>query len=1572
MNEKIFKIFMKAYNEFRTNLFGNINNTNKLLFTKNSEDCYLIEENWINYYINCFDQYNKNNRSLESIISFQKYKPNFINDFKTIITYLKNEKKLKLINKNLLELLFSENDLINIPIKYYGGNDKIIIEYKDKKDAKALLLINPLNQNSIINRVYILSINNKQKLLLYIDLLSEENNLNIKLKKKYQKFVISFENYLNKLNNNNTPQKNNNIINNNSNINYNNNNQINNPNNNQSLNNKNYNNNQNNNIIQSNKNQNLDNNNTQNNINESFKIEVLKILIYIFYYKKYLIEEKENVFNENDDYYIINEEWFFKYLEYYDYQKLYISFLNSKNNPKINYNNLKNYCKSLINHFLKKNLINLGKEKSQDLSNIQNIFAKWRIEKNNLPFNNCYIIPSNIFALIIKNEFPNKIFSYFKKKLYVKDNRIYFIDLFKIIIGCLHKDIFIPKYILSYNSSEILDSEKDIVFSYKLEDYIKLRKCYINNNKTQKLISQEMKIGFLISLNNSNLINEINPLNNSSIKNNNSQITSNNKEKKNNDKVVRKSINKYKNKNIIQFDINNSNEKKNNINYDKNIQIKNQSNNQIENVDNNINQTFNKSQLRNLSSQKKKKMPPKKIFIDSTKKPSDSPVKIKELKENNFLKINEIIKKKDYKILINNKLRNYSLDRENMNKIKKSNENDNKSISNKFEKLAEEYANIKNILENKNNELNETKIKLEKLIKENAELKKIKEEKEEIKQKGNKEKMNFEDLFGEKENEINNLNLKIKNIEEENLKNINDLNVQNNNKLKEKENFIQNLNNDFIKVKNELNILKEQYNSNKNELIDKEDKLNKNEIEKKELILNNKKNEKKIEELNIKNKCIENELILLKEKVNDLQKKDILYEDLLEKNKILEETNKTLKEKNKIIETKYKSLEEINKTLEEKNKNLKEKIDKILYDNNSFKSELSKIEFSLKSEEIKNKDLNNELFKIKGELENKEKQLEEQKKINNKQNNDFMKIINDKENRYKTIQISSNLNKKEKNNVKQENLDIQYQIKEKDLQKKLDFINKEKESNEKRINEILNKENEINQKISFLEDKEVLLEKEKIEIEKKRIEFKKDFDENEKIKKINEAIKQDNESLKQENNYLFNKKKKLKEEIRLKQIQFDQLSSNIGNINKQNNLLEQQHSYNLYNQNQSIQDKGISRVYPSTTPEPSPIETYNKPTLIGLNNIGATCFMNATLECLSQTEGLTNYFLKEKNKDKILKNNIVISNKNDNQLSPVYLDLIKHLWKKNSREKSFSPDNFMKIIEKMNPLFKQGQAGDSKDFIIFILEQFHKELKRQIHNNTPNSNENTQNIKQYDQKSTLLAFFEDFKQDCSIISDLFFGITETTNICLNCKNNFSSKNMDYPICYNYQKFNNIIFPLEEVKKWKYNNFMNINYNNQIYQMYQNNRVSIIDCFSYYQKTDHFTGMNQNYCNICNQTCDSLYTCKIYSSPIFLVLILNRGKGKEFNVKLDFTEIIDISDYVVAKDQKRMIYSLYGVITHIGQSGPSAHFIAFCRSPVDKNWYKYNDAIVSSINNFQNEVIDFGTPYILFYQKQIDK
>ena len=65
--------------------------------------------------------------------------------------------------------------------------------------------------------------------------------------------------------------------------------------------------------------------------------------------------------------------------------------------------------------------------------------------------------------------------------------------------------------------------------------------------------------------------------------------------------------------------------------------------------------------------------------------------------------------------------------------------------------------------------------------------------------------------------------------------------------------------------------------------------------------------------------------------------------------------------------------------------------------------------------------------------------------------------------------------------------------------------------------------------------------------------------------------------------------------------------------------------------------------------------------------------------------------------------------------------------------------------------------------------------------------------------------------------------------------------------------------------------------NNALQFYNNNIVSILECFYCNQKTVLFSGSNQNYCNICKQLSDSFYTSKIFASPNYLILILNRGK-----------------------------------------------------------------------------------------------
>ena len=669
-------------------------------------------------------------------------------------------------------------------------------------------------------------------------------------------------------------------------------------------------------------------------------------------------------------------------------------------------------------------------------------------------------------------------------------------------------------------------------------------------------------------------------------------------------------------------------------------------------------------------------------------------------------------------------------------------------------------------------------------------------------------------------------------------------------------------------------------------------------------------------------------------------------EKLKEKNK--EDMNKLL--------TKEKEIQRLKKEIAELN-NL---LNSLNSENNELKQNAKELENKLSL--LKQKEL--ELSKLKAKNTELEKNNEKQNKLINMYEKKINNYVKEIENSNKNIEIfTKQIKDYQKNELQKQNL-----------------MNKEKELKE-REDEIIEKEKELNEKIMFLENKENLLESESQKIQKTNASIQQYLQEINNLKIANDNLIKQNQQLKNE---IINYKQMLSNMQPNNNIQ----PKNIIPLNSQNVLLPQnnQQQNNIFlnfnnqiinnnnnnnnNMNNHVKNNNIiifnnkinhDNVIIPQNKNPEPIKLYTTPTLIGLNNIGATCFMNATLQCLSQTEALTNYFLKEKNKDKIINNNIAKVNQNEKQLSPAYLELIQKLWEING-PKSFSPYTFMNKVVEMNPLFKKGEAGDAKDFIIFVLEQLHKELKMPVKLKDNNKVDEVP-LNQYDKMNALNNFFEDFKKETSILTDTFFGFNETTNVCLYCKNNYNSKGKAHPICYNYGVFNLLIFPLEEVKNFK----INIMKQNNI-PMNQINQVNLYECFVYNQKTDLFTGENRNYCNICKQLYDSHYTSKIFVSPNVLIMILNRGKGNIYKVKLDFQQIIDITEFVIQKEKPKIQYTLYGVITHLGESGPNAHFVASCKSPVDGYWYRYNDAIVEPIKDFKKDVYDYGNPYILFYQK----
>ena len=309
-------------------------------------------------------------------------------------------------------------------------------------------------------------------------------------------------------------------------------------------------------------------------------------------------------------------------------------------------------------------------------------------------------------------------------------------------------------------------------------------------------------------------------------------------------------------------------------------------------------------------------------------------------------------------------------------------------------------------------------------------------------------------------------------------------------------------------------------------------------------------------------------------------------------------------------------------------------------------------------------------------------------------------------------------------------------------------------------------------------------------------------------------------------------------------------------------------------------------------------------------------------------------------------------NENDNNkiISNEYYKVIIKLWNRGNNNKSYSPDSFKNVLSKENPLFEGVTANDSKDLINFLLERFHQELNI-IDNNIKVNNYIANENDQLNEDKMLTIFLNDFKNNYnSIISNLFYGVMETKSKCNGCNN----------IKFNFQIYSFLEFPLEQVnyfcfKTGKRNNYINNN---------KNPDVNLYECFEYYGNMEMMTGDNQMYCNICKRNCDALYGTVLYSTPNFLIINLNRGKGAIYECNVNFPEQLNLFNFVNFKNGNT-VFELYAVICHIGPSSMSGHFIAFCKNEIDKKWYKYNDAFVTACQ--KNDEYKSGMPYILFYQ-----
>lgn len=259
-----------------------------------------------------------------------------------------------------------------------------------------------------------------------------------------------------------------------------------------------------------------------------------------------------------------------------------------------------------------------------------------------------------------------------------------------------------------------------------------------------------------------------------------------------------------------------------------------------------------------------------------------------------------------------------------------------------------------------------------------------------------------------------------------------------------------------------------------------------------------------------------------------------------------------------------------------------------------------------------------------------------------------------------------------------------------------DLIEKEKyirfrENDLKELEQKLKvKQIEINKNENVLKQKEVYLNnlKNRIEIREKELNQKEkelmlkeeNFESSSKMRE--EILKVREEELKGKMKDSENRAKLKEKELSDREIELNNLFSR---------LKEEKETMLLKENELKLKEREINTI----------LKKEKEPILVGLHNFGTTCYMNAVLQSLSNTDRLTEYFLTNYNYE---------TNNQKKIISNAYYNVVKDLWKLDFNNLYICPNEFKAILAQENPLFPGNEPRDSKDLIIFLLERMHKEL----------------------------------------------------------------------------------------------------------------------------------------------------------------------------------------------------------------------------------------------------------------------
>lgn len=326
------------------------------------------------------------------------------------------------------------------------------------------------------------------------------------------------------------------------------------------------------------------------------------------------------------------------------------------------------------------------------------------------------------------------------------------------------------------------------------------------------------------------------------------------------------------------------------------------------------------------------------------------------------------------------------------------------------------------------------------------------------------------------------------------------------------------------------------------------------------------------------------------------------------------------------------------------------------------------------------------------------------------------------------------------------------------------------------------------------------------------------------------------------------------------------------------------------------------------------LKTENRVGAIGLKNLGNTCFMNSSLQCLGhlpsfieEIKSLSKKMLKEKN------------------LINVLADLFVQMENKDKEYKSETllkdTISLMSTINKKYSLFNQQDANEFISLLLFNLNRQIKSLDITFENKYINKKSESQEFKNMMQR---------FFSGKSFIESLFYGKIKKV---IQCPRGHELKHI-------YQIFTILELSFIEGNSPKDLKKMLMNYQDN---QYYDDEIVCPMC------------NNKNYKRCRQQTL-------IYDLPKYFIVHFNKNEKKEYQ-KINYDLELSYSEITYHKDTN-IKYELIGVIKFTGVKG-FGHYTSICYNHFDEKYYKFNDYYFKEVG--QKDLI-CDNANILFYER----